>query len=94
MARDAHHKPRHRSPPMPGGQPAHAPVRHHTRACLAEVAVSARQWANLNPETFARGPLSVDDVLARADGQRPAECRRRPLVLVRRRRWRLRGSAR
>ncbi|KPD25185.1 hypothetical protein AN920_29635, partial [Pseudomonas paraeruginosa] len=35
-----------------------------TRAQLAEVAVSARQWANLNPEAFARGPLSADDVLA------------------------------
>ncbi len=35
-----------------------------TREQLAEVAVSARQWANLNPEAFARGPLSVDDVLA------------------------------
>lgn len=35
-----------------------------TRTQLAEVAVSARKWANLNPEAFARGPLSIDDVLA------------------------------
>ncbi|MBD1587555.1 thiolase [Pseudomonas typographi] len=35
-----------------------------TRAMLAEVAVAARQWANLNPDAFAHGPLSVDDVLA------------------------------
>lgn len=28
------------------------------------MAVSARQWANLNPGAFARGPLSIDDVLA------------------------------
>ena len=30
---------------------------------LAEIAVAARGWANLNPRAFARGPLSVDDVL-------------------------------
>ncbi len=35
-----------------------------TRADLARVAVAARQWANLNPDAFARGPLTVDDVLA------------------------------
>ena len=35
-----------------------------TREHLAEVAVAARQWANLNPDAFARGPLSLDDVLA------------------------------
>ncbi len=35
-----------------------------TREQLAEVAVAARAWANLNPEAFARGPLSLDDVLA------------------------------
>lgn len=35
-----------------------------TRAMLAEVAVSARQWANLNPDAFARGPLTIEDVLA------------------------------
>ncbi len=34
-----------------------------TREMLAEVAVAARGWANLNPAAFARGPLSVDDVL-------------------------------
>lgn len=35
-----------------------------TREQLAAVAVSARQWANLNPEAFARGPLSIEDVLS------------------------------
>lgn len=35
-----------------------------TREQLAEVAVAARGWANLNPEAFARGPLSVADCLA------------------------------
>ena len=34
-----------------------------TRAQLAEIAVAARRWAQLNPEAFAREPLSVDDVL-------------------------------
>ncbi|MEO0030857.1 MAG: hypothetical protein RIS94_615 [Pseudomonadota bacterium] len=34
-----------------------------TREQLAEVAVSARLWANTNPEAFAKGPLSVEDVL-------------------------------
>lgn len=35
-----------------------------TREQLAEVAVAARKWANLNPDAFARGPLTVDDVLS------------------------------
>jgi len=35
-----------------------------TRRQLAEVAVSARRWAQLNPEAFMRGPLSIEDVLA------------------------------
>jgi acetyl-CoA acetyltransferase len=30
---------------------------------LAEVAVAARQWAQLNPKAFVRDPLSVEDVL-------------------------------
>src|SRR5690606_30823708 len=34
-----------------------------TREQLAEVAVSARKWANLNPEAFARGDLSIEDCL-------------------------------
>ena len=44
---------------------------------LASVAVSARQWANLNPEAFRRGPLSVEDVLATrlvADPLHVADC--------------------
>lgn len=35
-----------------------------TRAQLAEVAVSARQWAQLNPEAFERDPLSIENVLS------------------------------
>jgi acetyl-CoA acetyltransferase len=35
-----------------------------TRRQLAEVAVAARRWAQRNPEAFARGPLSIEDVLA------------------------------
>ncbi len=34
-----------------------------TREHLAEVAVAARAWANLNPAAFARGPLTLEDVL-------------------------------
>lgn len=35
-----------------------------TRAQLAEVAVAARRWAQLNPVAWDRGDLTVDDVLA------------------------------
>jgi acetyl-CoA acetyltransferase len=34
-----------------------------TRAQLAEIAVAARRWAQLNPEAFAREPLTLEDVL-------------------------------
>lgn len=34
-----------------------------TRRQLAQVAVSARAWAQLNPEAFRREPLGIDDVL-------------------------------
>src|SRR5690606_95926 len=34
-----------------------------TRRQLAEVAVAARRWAQLNPEAFMRGPLTIEDVL-------------------------------
>lgn len=34
-----------------------------TREMLADIAVSARQWANKNPNAFARGPLTREDVL-------------------------------
>ncbi|WP_290690394.1 MULTISPECIES: thiolase [unclassified Haematobacter] len=36
-----------------------------TREMLADVAVAARGWANMNPDAFARGPLSREDVLAK-----------------------------
>jgi acetyl-CoA acetyltransferase len=35
-----------------------------TREHLAHVAVSARRWAAMNPQAFARDPLTVADVLA------------------------------
>lgn len=35
-----------------------------TRDMMAQVAVAARAWANMNPDAFAHGPLSIDDVLA------------------------------
>ncbi|MES2898971.1 MAG: thiolase [Pseudomonadota bacterium] len=34
-----------------------------TREQLAQVAVSARQWGNLNPDAFAKGELTVEDCL-------------------------------
>jgi acetyl-CoA acetyltransferase len=34
------------------------------REDLADVALAARGWANLNPEAFARGPLTRDEVLS------------------------------
>lgn len=35
-----------------------------TRSQLAEVAVAARRWAQLNPEAFSREPLSIEEVLS------------------------------
>jgi acetyl-CoA acetyltransferase len=35
-----------------------------TREQLAEVAVAARAWANLNPDAFAKGPLTLQECLA------------------------------
>lgn len=35
-----------------------------TPAQLAEVAVTARQWARMNPKAWSREPLTVEDVLA------------------------------
>ncbi len=48
-----------------------------TREMLAEVAVSARAWANLNPDAAAHGPLTIDDVLGArmlADPLSVADC--------------------
>ena len=55
--------------PVPLGAYAMAAARHMheygtTSEQLAEVAVAARQWAQLNPEAAKRDPLSIDDVLA------------------------------
>ena len=55
-------------PAMPVSAYALATSRHMhqygtTRRQLAEVAVAARAWAQLNPEAFMREPLAIDDVL-------------------------------
>jgi acetyl-CoA acetyltransferase len=55
--------------PMMAGAYALAAQRHMhlygtTPQQLAEVAVAARSWAAMNPVSFARDPLTVDDVLA------------------------------
>jgi acetyl-CoA acetyltransferase len=58
------YRPRH---PISGYAMAAARHMHQygtTREMLAEVAVAARAWANLNPDAFARGPLTIDDVLS------------------------------
>jgi acetyl-CoA acetyltransferase len=54
--------------PFPIGQYALIAARHMhqfgtTPEQLAEVAVAARHWANLNPKAWRRGPLDIDDVL-------------------------------
>jgi len=54
---------------QPVGAYALAAARHMheygtTRQQLAEVAVSARKWAQLNPAAFMRDELTVDDVLS------------------------------
>ncbi len=54
-------------PPISGYALATARHMHDygtTSEQLAEVAVAARGWANLNPEAFMSGPLSIDDVLS------------------------------
>ncbi len=55
-------------PAMPVSAYALAASRHMhqygtTRRQLAEVAVAARRWAQLNPEAYMRDALSIDDVL-------------------------------
>jgi len=55
-------------PRYPVGAYALAAARHMhqygtTREQLAEVAVSARRWAQLNPMAYKRDPLTVQDVL-------------------------------
>jgi acetyl-CoA acetyltransferase len=56
------------SPGAPGSY-AMACARHMhqygtTQTQLAEIAVAARKWAQLNTRAFARDPLTIDDVLA------------------------------
>ena len=55
--------------PVPVGAYALAASRHQhvygsTSEQLAEIAVAARRWAQLNPDATRREPLTVDDVLA------------------------------
>jgi acetyl-CoA acetyltransferase len=42
----------------------HMHVYGTTREQLADVALAARGWANLNPDAFARGPLTRSDILS------------------------------
>jgi acetyl-CoA acetyltransferase len=56
-------------PRMPVSAYALAAARHMhqygtTREQLAEVALAARAWANLNPDAFAKGPLTLQECLA------------------------------
>jgi acetyl-CoA acetyltransferase len=56
-------------PPGAPGSYAMACARHMhqygtTAAHLAEIAVAARKWAQLNPRAYSRDPLTIDDVLA------------------------------
>ena len=46
-----------------------------TRRQLAEVAVAARKWAQLNPDAFSRKPLGVDDVLESLIAKVPPRCK-------------------
>jgi acetyl-CoA acetyltransferase len=58
------YKPRH---PITGYALAASRHMHQfgtTREMLADVAVAARGWANLNPDAFAHGPLTREDVLS------------------------------
>jgi len=55
--------------PAPLGQFGLLAARHRyeygtTQEQLASVAVAARQWAQMNPKAWSRGPLTVEDVLA------------------------------
>jgi acetyl-CoA acetyltransferase len=55
--------------PLPVGAYALAATRHMhqhgtTAEQLAEVAVSTRAWAGLNPKAFYRDPITIEDVLA------------------------------
>lgn len=55
--------------PMPIGHFALVAARHMyqygtTASQMAEVAVAARRWAQLNPKAWIREPLSIEDVLA------------------------------
>jgi acetyl-CoA acetyltransferase len=56
-------------PRMPVSAYALAAARHMhqygtTREQIAEVALAARAWANLNPDAFAKGPLTLQECLA------------------------------
>ena len=60
---EAPYKPRHPITAYALAASRHMHEYGTTRENLADVAVAARAWANLNPAAFAQGPLSRDDVL-------------------------------
>ncbi len=57
------YKPRHPITAYALAASRHMHLYGTTREQLADVAVAARAWANLNPDAFARGPLTRQDVL-------------------------------
>jgi len=61
---EAPYRPRHPITAYALAASRHMHVFGTTREQLADVAVAARAWANLNPDAFARGPLTRADVLA------------------------------
>ncbi|MDD3443820.1 MAG: thiolase [Zavarzinia sp.] len=61
---EAPYKPRYAVTPYALAAARHMHEFGTTREQLAEVAVAARTWANLNPEAAAKGPLSAEDVLS------------------------------
>lgn len=61
---EAPYRPRHPITAYALAASRHMHLYGTTRAMLAEVAVAARQWANWNPDAFARGKLSREDVLS------------------------------
>ena len=61
---EAPYRPRHPITAYALAASRHMHVFGTTREMLADVAVAARAWANLNPAAFARGPLTRQDVLA------------------------------
>lgn len=61
---ERHYEPRHPITAYALATSRHMHQYGTTRENLADVAVAARKWAQMNPEAFMRGPLTREDVLA------------------------------